>query len=244
MNHVDGLDNPSSGQSLTCYLTAPQLCPYLPGREMQTIITDPSVALGEQRFGQLLAAGFRRSGHYVYQPRCRGCQACIPVRVPVARFAPNRAQRRCLRANADLDLRLNAKPDWENHFVLLQRYLAARHVGGGMQDMSLPDYQNMLTDRHCPVLLLELYAQQALIAVAVTDVTPQGLSALYTFFAPEYPERSLGTLAILAQIDEAQRRGLDHLYLGYWIRDSAKMAYKTRFQPCEGLLGHRWQPVR
>lgn len=225
------------------YITAPHPCPYLDGREMQTVLVDPAVSLGARRYGHLLDAGFRRSGQFVYRHQCPTCSACVPVRLPVARFRPDRAQRRCLRRNADLQLRVTVTPDLDEHLELFRRYLQARHPGGGMDQTSRDDYADMLNDRHCEVFLIECRLQGRLLAVALTDQTPRGLSAMYTFFDPDHPARSLGSLAILLQIGEALRRGLPHLYLGYWIPGSRKMAYKTRFQPCEALLSGTWRPL-
>lgn len=225
------------------YLTAPQICPYLEGQEMQTVLADPTARLGGQRYGRLLSEGFRRSGRFVYRHHCAACSACIPVRVPVARFRPDRSQRRCLLRNADLQLRIAAAPDIEEHMTLFKRYLRTRHPGGSMDALTSDDYADMLNDSHSDVLLLECRLGADLVCVAVTDATPDGLSAMYTFFDPDHAARSLGSYAILLQIGETLRRGLPHLYLGYWIADSRKMAYKTRFQPCEGLLGGAWQPL-
>ena len=223
------------------YMTAPQHCPYLEGREMQTVLVDPAVSLEDHHYGRLLAEGFRRSGQFVYRHQCPSCHACIPVRIPVDRFRPNRGQRRCLRRNDDLTVRTVMRPDLDEHMELLRRYLADRHPGGGMEHTTRGDYIGMLSDRNCGVLLTEFRLGPRLLAVAVTDHTPQALSAMYTYFDPDVPERSLGTFAILHQVQEARRRGLPHLYLGYWIPGSRKMAYKARFQPVEGRVSGAWR---
>lgn len=225
------------------YLTAPQSCPYLDGREMQTVLADPAARLGASRYGHLLAEGFRRSGRFVYRHQCPACSACVPVRVPVSRFRPDRSQRRCLQRNADLQLQITTAPDLHEHMALFRRYLLARHPGGGMATMTPDDYADMLSDRHCDVFLIECRLDRDLVAVAITDATPLGLSAMYTFFDPDHGARGLGSFAILLQIGETLRRGLPHLYVGYWIPDSPKMAYKTRFQPAEGLIGGTWRPA-
>ena len=225
------------------YLTAPQNCPYLEGREMQTVLADPAASLGAPRYGHLLAEGFRRSGRFVYRHHCPACSACVPVRVPVDQFRPDRSQRRCLHRNSDLQLQITAVPDIDEHMALFRRYLLARHPGGGMDALTPDDYADMLSDRHSDVFLIECRLGGDLLCVAVTDATPDGLSAMYTFFDPDHGRRSLGSYAILLQIGETLRRGLPHLYLGYWIPDSPKMAYKTRFQPCEGLAGGAWRPL-
>ncbi len=225
------------------YITAPQTCPYVEGREMQTVLVDPAVRLVSDHYGQLLAEGFRRSGQFVYRHQCPVCQACVPVRIPVTRFQPNRTQRRCMKTNADLTVRAVTNPDLDEHMQLFRRYLRSRHADGGMEDTSRADYAGMLSARNCGVLVLEYRQGDELLAVAVTDETPQALSAMYTFFDPDRPVRSLGTFAILRQIEAARDRGLPHLYLGYWIPGSQKMSYKTRFHTLEGRIGGIWQPI-
>lgn len=234
-------DRAMRNNPITWYMTATQHCPYLEGQDMQTVLVDPSVSLGDHHYGRLLAEGFRRSGQFVYRHQCPTCRACVPVRIPVDAFRPNRTQRRCQKRNNDVSVTIVVSPDLGEHMDLLHRYLTARHPGGGMEDMTRMDYAGMLSHRNCGVFLMEFRLGPELLAVAVTDHTPQALSAMYTFFDPGMPERSLGTFAILQQIDQARRQKLPHLYLGYWIPDSEKMAYKTRFQPVEGRTKGTWQ---
>ncbi|WP_018881849.1 MULTISPECIES: arginyltransferase [unclassified Thioalkalivibrio] len=232
------------------FITAPQACPYLDDREMQSLLVDPAVSLGGARFGQLLAEGFRRSGQFVYRHHCPECAACVPVRIPVARFRPNRSQRRCLDRNQDLAVAIRRPPeqpgtgpaaDLDEHMPLFSRYQTARHAGGGMEQMGHEEYAGMLAHHNGPVDLIEFRQAGTLVAVAVTDRTPQGLSAMYSFFDPDQPRRGLGTLAILTQVAHAHRLGLPHVYLGYWIDQAPKMEYKTRFQPLEGRMDGVWR---
>ncbi|WP_019625901.1 arginyltransferase [Thioalkalivibrio sp. ALJT] len=234
------------------FITAPQACPYLDDREMQSLLVDPAVSLGGRRFGQLLAEGFRRSGQFVYRHHCACCNACVPVRIPVRAFRPNRSQRRCLSRNHDVTVTLTRPPDQagpgptadlDEHMPLFSRYLSSRHTGGGMEQMGREDYAGMLTHRNGPVDLIEFRHADRLIAVAVTDRTPQGLSAVYSFFDPDQPRRGLGTLAILTQVVHARRLGLHYVYLGYWIAQSPKMEYKTRFQLLEGRVNGTWEQL-
>ncbi|WP_019021614.1 arginyltransferase [Thioalkalivibrio sp. ALE23] len=233
------------------YLTAPQPCPYITdGREMQSLLVDPEARLDAAGFGALLAEGFRRSGRFVYRHHCPACDACVPVRIPVAAFRPNRSQRRCLRANADLDIDYRAPPgagdgrteaDLDEHMPLFLRYLRNRHAGGGMEQMNREEYAGMLTERSAPVELLEFRRAGQLLGVAITDRTPQGLSAMYTFYEPDLPARALGTFGILCQIEHARNLGLPHVYLGYWIPNAPRMDYKIRFRPAEGRRGGAWR---
>ncbi|MBK1702281.1 arginyltransferase [Thiococcus pfennigii] len=231
---------------LGLYLTGEQPCSYLPARQARSLFVDPLARLDGAHYRWLLAQGFRRSGRFVYRPACRGCRRCIAVRVPVAAFAPDRAQRRCARRNADLRIALRPAEFVPEHFALYRRYLATRHPDGKMAEGDANDFCRFLLDPwggETELLELRTAAPRAgrLVAVAVTDVVPGALSAIYTFFDPDEAERSLGTFALLCQIAEARRRGLDQVYLGYWIEDCRKMRYKGRFRPLEAWDGQTWR---
>ena len=215
-------------------------CGYFAGRHARNLVIDPLARGLPQVYGTALERGFRRSGGHVYRPHCQGCRACVAARVPVDAFEPDRSQRRCLRRNADLELHLAPAQRTDENFALYRRYLAARHPDGGMDDPAEEDFERFLACAWSPTRFLELRLRGELLAVAVTDVLPQGLSAVYTFYAPEHPERGLGTCAILRQIEWARAEGLPHLYLGYWIADHPKMGYKQRFRPFEELRDGRW----
>jgi arginyl-tRNA--protein-N-Asp/Glu arginylyltransferase len=222
------------------FLSAPHDCGYLPGRVAASIFPDPQLPLDTALYSALIGQGFRRSGDFAYRPHCPDCNACVPVRIPVRQFRPARAQRRAWKRNADV--RLTARPaefDPE-HFRLYRRYLARRHHGGGMDDPTPETYLGFLTAPRIDTQFLELREAGQLLAVAITDRLRDGLSAVYTFFDPEAEARSPGVLGVLVQIHEAQRLGLDYLYLGYWIADCSKMSYKTRFRPLQGFIDGRW----
>jgi len=234
-------DQPASNR-LALYLTPEHECSYLPERRAQTLFLDPYARPHPQLLQQLLAQGFRRSGDHVYRPNCPECQACVAVRIPVAAFRTRRSQRRCIRRNAN-QVRVRIRPAQleEEHFGLYQRYIGSRHPDGSMSDMDEERYLEFLTTRWCKTLFVEFLRDERLMAVAVTDRLPNALSAVYTFFDPELSDCSPGVLAILWQISEAQRRGLQHLYLGYWIGESHKMSYKQEYRPLEAWDGSGWR---
>ncbi|MBY5991686.1 arginyltransferase [Ferrimonas balearica] len=212
-------------------------CSYLADQNEQLLINrDPIDAL---QFEQLLALGFRRSGAQVYRPHCQQCEACVPVRVPVARFVPSRSQKRLLAKTEALTWRATTRPTAAQQALYLE-YICQRHSDGPMYPPSLDQFERFLVCDWLDQLFLEGWLDEELVVVAVTDLLPHALSATYTFFQPEQAALSLGTRAVLAQIGLAQQLGRDYLYLGYQIDDCAKMAYKTRFRPIEHLQGHRW----
>lgn len=235
-----------ANEELRLFQTGEHPCGYWPDRQARDLVLDPQ----DPRLGTLypmaLAWGFRRSGDLVYRPHCQNCRACVPVRIPVARFAADRSQRRCLSRNADLECRIVAAERTAEQLQLYQRYLAHRHPGGGMDGHGAHEFEQFLIGRWAQGRFLEMREPShdgqrgRLLAVAVTDVTAQGLSAVYTFFDPDAQARGLGTFAILQQIQWAKREALAHLYLGYWIRDHQKMDYKRRFRPLEAYDGRRW----
>jgi len=226
--------------ALDFYLAGPHPCNYLPGRMAGTLYADPYQPTSTALYSRLIDHGFRRSGEYLYRPHCQGCEACIPVRIPVAEFQPTRNQLRTWQRNQDLTVRAMAGLYREDHFHLYQRYLASRHPGGGMDGTAPEQYQSFLLCAGLDTQLYEFRNGDQLLAVAVTDHLEQGLSAVYTFFDPAQPTRSLGRYSILWQIHEAQRLGLPWLYLGYWIKECRKMSYKDEYHPLETYLHGRW----
>jgi leucyl-tRNA---protein transferase len=231
-------------RQLALYLTAEHPCSYLEGLRARTLFVDPLARLDTLTYQALVDQGFRRSGSHVYRPACRGCTQCVPVRIPVADFRPDRSQRRNWQRNAP-DMRLVHTPAvfQPGHFALYLRYLASRHPDGGMaDDTSAESYRRFLVDAWGgETHFLELRLGDRLVAVAVTDRLAQGLSAVYTFFDPELADRGPGTFAVLAQIEVTRRLGLPYLYLGYWIGACRKMAYKDRFRPVEAWDGRAWR---
>ncbi len=232
----------SGPRPVRLYLSPEHVCGSLPLRAARSAFIDPEFLLDSIQYEHLLAQGFRRSGAHAYRPHCRGCARCVPVRVPVAEFAPDRSQRRCLARNSDLELRLEDRLD-DEHYRLYGEYLAQRHAGGGMDPGDRGAFHSFLECRWLDVRYWCFRQRGRLVAVAVVDHLPNALSAVYTFFDPALAARGLGTLAVLRQIEAAHTAGLSHLYLGYWVAGSRKMDYKRRYQPLEalGLLG--WAPA-
>ena len=193
-----------------------------------------------QTYNELIQHGFRRSGGYVYRPHCPKCQECISVRVPVEQHQLSRNEQRVIRRNADIVVSSARGKYREEHFELYQRYINSRHSDGSMANPSRSDYHRFLICDWTDTLFFEFRYNRQLIAVAVSDVMSSGLSAVYTFFDPDFESRSLGHFAILSQIKEARSRDLDYLYLGYWIKDCNKMNYKHRYRPLEGYIADQW----
>lgn len=225
---------------LRFYATVPHPCPYLPDRSAVDVVTDPGMPIDQRTLSDLFRLGFRRSGIFVYRPECPGCHACIAVRIPVRDFRPNRSQRRCRARNRDLTLEFQPPHYTEELFKLYRAYLKERHTGGGMDKPTPDSFREFLCTPGVESEFLLFRRDERLMAVAVTDQLSDGLSANYTFFAPHETERSLGTYAILTQIAEARARGLDYVYLGYWIAESPKMRYKNRFRPLEFYGDEYW----
>jgi len=231
---------PSQTNNLAFYATRPHPCSYLPGRQAVTLFADPSVPINTALYSQLIDYGFRRSGEHVYRPRCPQCEACVPLRIPVAHFQPNRAQRRAWRRNRDLVVRRVAPGFKEEHFRLYCRYVATRHKGGGMDDTEPTRYMEFLSSPWVDTRFCEFRWHDRLLAVAVFDPLRHGLSAVYTFFDPEFSARGLGVYAVLWEIREAQRLRLPWLYLGYWIDQCPKMSYKNQYCPHECYIKDQW----
>lgn len=222
------------------YATHEHPCSYLHGRHATTVFVDPDAPMDKLLYSELSDYGFRRSGRHVYKPHCRSCQACIPVRIPVAQFHWKRAYRRSLKRNADLELRITHSLTLERHYPLYERYISARHADGDMFPPSREQFAEFLSSEWQTTQYLEYWLGTQLMGVSVTDRLEQGLSAIYTFYEPAASDRGLGTFAILQQILAAQRDSLPYVYLGYWIRECEKMRYKQAFRPLELYMGNRW----
>ena len=225
------------------YTTAPLPCPYVPGRTERKVVTEITGPEAEQLHDRLSRAGFRRSHNIAYAPVCPACQSCVPIRIPVATFEPGQSLRRILRANArvegiDVPPRATAE-----QFQLFQRYQQSRHGDGDMATMSFYDFRAMIEDTPIDTMITEFREDGRLIGGCLTDRLGDGLSAVYSFYAPELERQSLGTYAILWLFERARLEGLPYVYLGYWVPESRKMAYKARFRPCEILVGGTWRTL-
>jgi arginyl-tRNA--protein-N-Asp/Glu arginylyltransferase len=233
-------------QSHQFYVTAPQPCPYLPGKVERKLFTalqgDGACHLNDVLSHQ----GFRRSQNVLYRPSCAGCAACLSARIVVSGFAPTRGQRRVLRRNAALE-RVTRSP-WatETQYALFRRYLDARHATGGMADMDMGEFAAMIEESPVRSRVIEYYrpapvaSGRQLAAVCLTDFLSDGVSMVYSFFDPELQASSLGSFIILDHIAIAAEAQLPYVYLGYWVPGSAKMNYKARFQPLEIFADGRW----
>ena len=228
---------------LNFFASTPEPCSYLDDRKSVSAFANPHMDMDMRTYNELIQHGFRRSGGYIYRPHCPQCQECISVRVPVRQHQYSRNEKRAIRRNADLQISVSHGRYRDEHFDLYRRYINSRHNDGSMANPSKADYHRFLICDWTDTLFFEYRLNRILIAVAVCDLTESGLSAVYTFFDPDYASRSLGHFAILSQIHETRIRDLDFLYLGYWIRDCGKMNYKRRYKPLEAYLGDQWVPL-
>jgi len=222
------------------FVTPPHACSYLDNREATTLFLDPRDTVRVQDYQVLSENGFRRSGSHLYRPHCKLCSACIACRIPIMDFKAKRRQRRTLARNEDLVVTLEKAEYNPTVYALYESYISSRHGDGDMFPPSADQFRSFLLSQWADTFFLCSYLDKRLVAVAVTDRQPRGLSAIYTFFDPDLSQRSLGVFSIMQQIKLCERWVSPYLYLGYWIRDSKKMNYKLDYRPIQVLTNNRW----
>lgn len=250
--------------ALHFYLTAPYPCSYLPDLQARSQVATPAFLINSALYSQLVRHGFRRSSTYIYRPRCDTCNACVQLRVLAGQFKPDRSQRRAWKQHAALEATLHPLQDNPEYYALYQRYQRARHPDGGMDNDDRDAYQTFLLQSHVDTLLVEFRdpfdpaqdrpfdkaqdrpfdsaqdRQGILRMISVIDLLSDGLSSVYTFYDPDKPQARYGVYNVLWQIELCRKLDLDYVYLGYWIKNSRKMSYKTQYQPAEGLQNGSW----
>ncbi len=237
------LPNDAALQKIQFYVTAPYSCGYIHGRLAQSLIAAPHHLIDARTYSGLIQLGFRRSGKFAYRPHCENCSACIPVRIPVAEFTASRNQRRAEKQHRNLSATVMPVGYSEEHFKLYQTYQLARHSEDNAEQDTVEQYRNFLVQSNVETMLVEFRLDGMLKMVSVVDIVTDGISAVYTFYDATDTNCSYGTYSILWLVNWALDLGKPYLYLGYWISESRKMAYKQNFSPLEALKDGEWRPI-
>ncbi len=235
------MTRPFDPTRLQFYVTIPSPCPYLEGKSERKVFTQLDPLSGPALNDYLTHSGFRRSQNVLYRPACEHCSACKSLRVDAVRFSPSKSARRTLRRNSDLTREICEPYATREQFELLQTYLATRHSGGGMTDMDFARYETMVEECASRTLLIEYRdTDHRLVACCLADELSDGLSMVYSFFDVTLTQRSLGKFMILDHLALCSAEALPWLYLGYWVKDSPKMDYKSTFRPAQVLTRSGW----
>lgn len=229
--------------SIPLFLTDASPCSYLDKKNAQSAFVHPSFELTTPLYSQLIDQGFRRSGNEAYTPHCTDCSECIATRLSIKDFIPTKNQKRCLKKNLQTKVIIKPAKFEQAHYEMYLRYQNHQHEGGSMADLSKDDYINFLASQWCSTLFVEFRIDNELAAIAVVDLLDNALSAVYSFFNPNFSKYSLGTYAILWQIQHAKELNLEFLYLGFWIKECLKMSYKTQYQPLQGFITGHWENI-
>jgi leucyl-tRNA---protein transferase len=241
MSQPDDAELPYS--LLQFYATSAYPCSYLPEHQARSQVATPAHLINGEIYSTLIRSGFRRSGMYTYRPHCDDCQSCVPVRLPVNEMQTTRSQRRAIKHHGELIARELPLAFFAEHFALYVRYQTSRHPGGGMDEDSNEQYAQFLLQSRVDTRLIEFSEGDTVRMVSLIDVLDDGLSSVYTFFDPDIPGASYGVYNILWQAAQCRAMERPYLYLGYWVGESRKMAYKTKFRPIEGLIDGKWTPL-
>ena len=231
-------------QKLQFYATTPYSCGYLDGVMAQSLIAAPHHLIDARTYSGLIQLGFRRSGRFAYRPHCEHCNACVPVRIPVNAFLASRSQRRAWKHHQPLTTTIQPLGFRQEHLELYGAYQIERHNGIGLDQEMVDQYRNFLVQSNVESRLVEFRQDGVLKMVSVVDMVSDGISAVYTFYDPHEARASFGTFNVLWLVEWCRSLGLPYLYLGYWIAQSAKMAYKQNFLPQEGLINGEWKLIK
>ncbi len=233
----------TSLSELRFFTTPAHDCSYLEGKQAITLFADPLARIDKDLYSVLSSVGFRRSGGHIYRPHCQTCSACIPVRIPVQQFSLRRRFKRVMKKNEDLEVTQCIPLLTDEYFDLYRRYINERHADGDMYPPTRDQFESFLVDGRPEASFYEFRASDELLGIAVVDELNDGLSAIYSFFDPDLEARALGVNIILWLVSEARRRGLEHVYLGYWIKQCQKMSYKMDYKPLEIYVNNHWVGV-
>ncbi|MEC7120644.1 MAG: arginyltransferase [Pseudomonadota bacterium] len=224
------------------YITPPHRCSYLEDRSARMVFIDPQQYVDRGALSELSRQGFRRSGDFIYRPECHHCRQCLSARIPAELFKPNSSQKRALKNNRDLRMEIRpTRQATQVHYRLYERYINQRHADGDMFPPSREQFDKFLVDSCASSFFIEFWLADRLMCAATCDELDDGISAVYTFYDPDEASRSLGTFAILKQIEWVQRQQKPFVYLGYWVPEATKMRYKMQYSPLDILLEGRWQ---
>jgi arginine-tRNA-protein transferase len=217
-------------------------CNYLPEQQERLLVATDQRLQNTTHYAWLMSQGFRRSGEQIYRPYCEHCSACQSVRVITAEFTASKSQKRLLKKNSHFNYYVSdqIKP---SYYPLYENYINQIHKDGAMFPASKQQFMSFLGRNLTEQIFIETWSNDTLIAVAITDMLADALSAVYTFYDPLERKSGLGVYSILKQIELAAKMRKPYLYLGYQIDQCKKMNYKNRYFPYQRLIENSWKTI-
>lgn len=190
------------------------------------------------QYQNMLERGWRRFGRMHFVPECKSCTKCVSMRIDVKNYKFSKSEKRVISKNIDTKLYIRPPSITKEHLSLYDKYHKFMNdkKAWPYNAIDASDYMKSYVEGKEEFSKEFLYVRDdVLIGVALVDILPEAISAIYCFYDHNYSDLSIGKFSILAQIKIAKELNIPYIYLGYWIKDHFSMGYKENYKPFEIL---------